>query len=283
MTPVPKPWFRFYRETITDRKLARLTGEQRHLWTVLMALALDRDGFVQLTDGVPYTPEDLADLAGIQSRESVVEALDWFKRVGMIAEYENGVFELLNWGERQFQSDHSAERTGAYRKRLKEAEPSHDRHNPVTVTDQSRAEQSRDSLSSGDDKAARSSPEIEALAALWNLFASENGLPLIRGFSTNTRNGKRRVRVTKTALKEHPDISEWKIVIRRICSRPHCRGENDTGWRASFDYLIAADTFENHFNGKFSACDQPHQPQVPDLAEQWKREDEERAMAEGVQ
>ena len=224
MTPLPKPWFRFYRETITDRKLARLTGEQRHLWTVLMALALDRDGFVQLTDGVPYTPEELADLSGIQNLESVIEALEWFKRVGMIAMYENGVIELLNWGERQFASDHSAERTRVYRERQKGVKPSPDRHTAVTVTDQSRAEQNRDSLSSGDDTVSGSSPEIEALAALWNKFASENGLPLIRGFNSTTRSGKKRVRVAKTAIKEHPDISEWETVIKRICSRPHCRG-----------------------------------------------------------
>jgi len=65
--------------------------------------------------------------------------------------------------------------------------------------------------------------------------------------------GKKRQAAALARLKEHPDIEEWKVVIDRIAARPWCRGENDTGWTADFEYLCRPDTFDAHLTGKFSS------------------------------
>lgn len=69
--------------------------------------------------------------------------------------------------------------------------------------------------------------------------------------------GKKRRAAALARLKEHPDIEEWRIVIDRIAARPWCRGENDSGWTADFEYLCRPDTFDAHFGGKFSRSDKP--------------------------
>lgn len=103
-------WCRLYRETVTDPKLSRLTAAQRHVWTVLMCLAIDGDGAAEIADGVGYMSDEIATLAGAEVDETVA-ALEWFERVGMISTDDAGVVTLLNWNQRQFKSDHdSAER-----------------------------------------------------------------------------------------------------------------------------------------------------------------------------
>lgn len=120
-------WCRLYRETITDPKLSRLSASQRHIWTVLMCLAIDGDGAAEIADGVGYTSDEIAALAGAEVDETRA-ALEWFERVGMISTDEAGVIVLVNWEQRQFKSDSSSERTRHYRDRVK-------RHRDVTVTE----------------------------------------------------------------------------------------------------------------------------------------------------
>lgn len=143
-------WCRLYRETITDPKLSRLTACQRHVWTVLMCLAIDGDGVVQIADGIGYTHDEIAQLAAATD-DDVTLALDWFKRAGMVELGDGGVMTLVNWDSRQFKSDTSAERTRKYRERLK-------RHCDVTVTDQNRTEQNRTETDQSKKRARKFTP-----------------------------------------------------------------------------------------------------------------------------
>lgn len=78
------------------------------------------------------------------------------------------------------------------------------------------------------------SPLSMALAfqASWN---SLTALPIPRCKNlTSTRKRHVRARLTERAL------AEWENVMQRIQGSRFCRGENDRGWAASFDWLIGS-------------------------------------------
>ena len=108
-------WLRLYREMVLDPKFSRLYGGQRHLWTVLLCLA-DDDGMVKIADGVPYNDEELAHIAGID-RDEATAAIEWFSKLGMIDEDDDGVLIITNWDKRQFKSDDSTERVRKHREK----------------------------------------------------------------------------------------------------------------------------------------------------------------------
>lgn len=70
------------------------------------------------------------------------------------------------------------------------------------------------------------------LAELWN-STTELPIPRCREMST------KRAKHIKARLIERP-MSEWEHVFRRIQESAFCRGENDRGWRASFDWVIGS-------------------------------------------
>lgn len=65
---------------------------------------------------------------------------------------------------------------------------------------------------------------------------------------TNSRKDKISVR-----WKEMPDIAEWKRLFEIIECTPFLKGQNDRGWKVSFDWLIKNDTnMVGVLEGKYS-------------------------------
>ncbi|MCF8011904.1 MAG: DnaD domain protein [Clostridiales bacterium] len=97
------PWFKMYSEIKSDRKLRRLSPEERWLWVVLLCIASDSPerGSLLLCPGISYTVEDLADEAMLDLRV-VEEAMPNFEVMGML-HIENGVWVLTNFLERQYE------------------------------------------------------------------------------------------------------------------------------------------------------------------------------------
>lgn len=121
------PWFRFYSETLTDRKIDRICRSTDTIkatvigsWAILMALASDSPvrGALLLTEDIPFTYEDLADELGMDAN-SADSLLEQFARFSMIHS-DNGVIYLSNWDKRQFASDDSTERVKRYRDNRKD-------------------------------------------------------------------------------------------------------------------------------------------------------------------
>jgi AraC-like DNA-binding protein len=122
------PWFRFYSEALTDRKIDRICRslEQPKViiigaWTTLLALANDSPvrGLLLLTEEIPYTVEDIADELGL-SKDLTLDILEQFGRFSMIHQDDGfDVFCLTNWSNRQFDSDNSTERVRRFRERQK--------------------------------------------------------------------------------------------------------------------------------------------------------------------
>jgi len=139
------PWFRFYSETLSDRKIDRICRATEHpkctvigAWSILMSLANDSPirGVLLLTEEMPFTLEDLADEMGLPVNTATV-LLDEFQRFNML--YQNdGTYYLTNWDKRQFSSDSSTRRVQKHReqKRQEEAPPPEDDFEDETPTEE---------------------------------------------------------------------------------------------------------------------------------------------------
>ena len=71
----------------------------------------------------------------------------------------------------------------------------------------------------------------------WNVLAKATGLSSVRTLTDQ------RKRALKVRLREYPDITDWQRAFAHIRASPFLRGENKTGWRADFDFLLQAKSF----------------------------------------
>lgn len=113
-----RPWFRFYSETTTDRKIRRLTPAQRWLWVAILCAAGESPerGRLLIADGVVMTAGELADYADVP-RRSVRAAIDAMRALGMLHIDIDGALVVTNWVQRQYESDSSTSRVRAHRSR----------------------------------------------------------------------------------------------------------------------------------------------------------------------
>jgi hypothetical protein len=113
------PWFRLYIEVIEDRKLRRLPPAQRWVWIALLCAARKSPvaGIFLLSENVPGTLDDLADIAAIPLKD-VQEAVAVFQQQDMVS-VEGGVLVVTHWKERQFESDDSTARWRRWRDKHK--------------------------------------------------------------------------------------------------------------------------------------------------------------------
>ena len=87
-------------------------------------------------------------------------------------------------------------------------------------------------LSSDDDAATPADSTLPALALAWNAAVEHAGLPRV------TRLSAARKRHVLARLKDEPDLAVWSRAFALIAADPFCRGTNDRGWRANFDYAL---------------------------------------------
>jgi hypothetical protein len=115
------PWFRLYSEAVDDEKLRLLAFEDR--WHFIALLCCKNNGILDAEPNLMR--RKVAVKLGLDLRE-LGEVARRLAEVGLI---DQESMQPLKWNDRQFKSDASAERTRAYRDRLK-------RHCDVTVTAQ---------------------------------------------------------------------------------------------------------------------------------------------------
>lgn len=112
-----RPWFRFYVEALSDRKLRRLTPAQRWLWVAVLGAARQSciPGLLLVSEREPMDAADLADIAAMTVKE-VAAALPRFEAAGMIHLDDGlGCWAVTAWHERQFESDDVTARTTKHR------------------------------------------------------------------------------------------------------------------------------------------------------------------------
>lgn len=88
------------------------------------------------------------------------------------------------------------------------------------------------------------------LAETWN--AKADGLPHLN--LDMFKAGSKRWRSAASRLRENPDIAYWSSTIEKIAKLPFCRGENKTGWRANFDWLLQPDSHIKINEGNYAGA-----------------------------
>jgi hypothetical protein len=128
-----RPWFRFYVEAFSDRKVLRLTPLQRWLWVAILGAARESPmpGYLLIAEGVPMTKIELARYADVRPKD-VPPALSLMASLGMI-DVSDGLVSVKNWGVRQFESDNVTARTRDYRERSNEEGKEQDKDVPTNV------------------------------------------------------------------------------------------------------------------------------------------------------
>ena len=84
---------------------------------------------------------------------------------------------------------------------------------------------------------------MNPLIDLWN--ARCGPLPKVRVETPD------RLRLIEKALKVCPDMDKWAEAIDRIAASAYCNGINDSGWRASFRFLLNERTLANALEGMY--------------------------------
>lgn len=115
-------------------------------------------------------------------------------------------------------------------------------YNETNETDE-RNETRRDEADEQGKGGKSSAKALPLLAQIWNEFSES--LPKV------TTCGKPRKKSAEERWDEIPDPAYWESVVRRIAASPFCRGANDRGWKADFDFLIKPDTAARVLEGKY--------------------------------
>lgn len=91
-----------------------------------------------------------------------------------------------------------------------------------------------------------SGADSEAAFAEWNSLARRLGLPLAKDFTPERRKHLR----ARLALS---GLDGWRDALRGVAASRHCRGENDRGWRADFDFVCQPKSFQRLREGFYGA------------------------------
>ena len=76
--------------------------------------------------------------------------------------------------------------------------------------------------------------DAHQLIQAWNAICADAGLPEVREALPS------RIQKAKIRLRENPDIhTYWVQVFQKIIKTPFLMGENDRGWRATYDWVVA--------------------------------------------
>jgi hypothetical protein len=75
---------------------------------------------------------------------------------------------------------------------------------------------------------------VDDLAILWN----EKRPPELSAVNLPLKRPAKDMTKIKDALKRNPEREWWERVVLRLHQSPHCRGNNDRGWKASFDFMV---------------------------------------------
>lgn len=117
MPRASKPWFRMYVEMWSDHKMVDWSAPQMFVWITMCAVAREspRPGWLLTGRNTPMSVAQLAKKARVRlaTCKEVTELAQSFDMIEVV----EGVIHLLNWDDRQFESDHVTPRTQALRRR----------------------------------------------------------------------------------------------------------------------------------------------------------------------
>lgn len=237
-------WYRAYEGTVTDAKLAEaalVANVSRSVaiaaWHCLLESAAGRNN----CGSYDATPRRIAAILGepVPAIDTLFAAFD---ELGMIGE---GAIKA--WKQRQFQSDDSKERVRKHRAKKRQETANvtagnADVTSPDTETESYKKEPSNEGLSAVTPTPAPLT--VNEIVEAWNERMVPQGFPAVRRL-TETRK-----RQLKARLRENT-IEDWQQAMSALERSAFCKGENDRGWRADFDFLLQPKSFTKLLEGAY--------------------------------
>ena len=227
---MPNAWFRMYAEFADDPKVQMMSEAMQRRLTMLFCLRC-------LGKPIETFRETEIAFKWRISMQDLAETKALFLENGFIDEKWN----VLNWNKRQYVSDSSTERVRQYRERLKQDETLQETEQAVTVTTpeqiqiqiQSRtdAEQKEPELTLLSPTAPEEKIRPEEFANIWNRLRGK--FPKVDKFTDGRR------KKIQARIRQGMTLERFMEAIENCHKKPFLRGENDRGWIATFDWLIA--------------------------------------------
>lgn len=220
------------------------------IWVMLLAKAgkCNSNGFIFLTENIPYTPKMLA--AEFDFNPNIIEiALATFNQLGMI-HLEEQTIMITGWNEHQNIEglekirEQTRKRVAKYREKQKLL-PCNVTSN-VTVTESNGTEEDKEEDKEEDidniSKDILSSNKLLPVIEAWNKL----NLSKIVVIKPNTP----RAKLLKARLNE-VGIEKFIEVIDSINNSSFLRGQNNKGWTITFDWLIKPNNFIKVLEGNY--------------------------------
>lgn len=248
-------WFRWYAGTVEDGKFRYVSRNARvtlstviALWASLLEDASNDDHRGVVTRDANFFAAILDLDDGVA--EKILAAME---SAGMIS-VSIGAITILNWNERQFESDKedgtNAERQRRYRAK-KKAEPNNGAVPPVTplrngtVTAQN-TDTDTDTESNTPLPPKGGPTQLDALKA----FEAYNATALRCGLQQAAKLTPDRSRKIIARLREYGNDG-WQRALANVERSSFLTGKNDKGWRANLDFLLQASSFGKVHDGTY--------------------------------
>jgi hypothetical protein len=231
-------WFRLYHRIVDDEKIRLLAFEDR--WHFIAICCLKSDGLLDEPES-SMKWRKIAVKLGIQLRE-----LDEVKRrlseVGLV----DDDMQPVAWDELQYRSDSSTDRVRRYREKSKAC--TDETAGNVSVTAQ---ETETDTETEEDNKAIALSSDCrdDDVAAMVEIY-NEAGAGVWPKVARITPPRKTKCR---KRLAECGGMDGWRAAMARARASPFLTGANASGWRASFDFFLQAESFTKLLEGTYDA------------------------------
>ena len=235
-------WYRAYEGTVTDAKLgeAALIAEVSRSVAIAAWHCLLESAATKNNCGGYETSARRVAVILCEPPAKIGALFDAFAELGMIGEGA-----VRSWNKRQFQSDDSRERVARHRAKKRQETADVTASNgdvtpPYTETDTYKKSSNEDSSAEPTPPPLTKHEIIEA----WQTRMVPLGFPAIRKMTAQ------RERQLKARLKDST-IEDWQRAMDALERSAFCRGENDRGWRADFDFLLQPKSFTKLSEGAY--------------------------------
>lgn len=200
----------------------------------LLLKAIKTEGQLIFREVIPYTPNMLASITGTDI-DTVRVATELFLKLGLMEKWDDGTLFMVEVQNMVGSETASARRVRKYREKKKIQKL-----------------ETKALLCDGDETKCNTEIEIdkeleidkekeelpptpyEKIKTLYNTFCLS--LPQVRAMSEK-RKRHLRARWRQFAC----DLTAFEEVFRKVEASEFCKGKNDRGWRADFDWLIKND------------------------------------------
>ena len=144
----------------------------------------------------------------------------------------------------------------------------------ATEKHQGRQEEEGNGVQEGNGKGGTASPltsDPEVALIAWNQLAERIDLPKVQRFTSA------RKRSLVARLRDYGGVPGWMTALSKLEASSFCRGKNDRGWRADFDFLVQESSFAKLMEGKYD--DRPNGAGQSAADDDFKRQVAERIAA----